>query len=107
MNILVAGIFIARLKKYLIEIKILFPGMLSAMLLTTGITLPALNIILFSFFNIGQQKEPALLFLSSRKEKRFLRVFRKPSNELKDVQRPVSNLFRGTPMRGKRCSISF
>lgn len=45
------------LKSILFEIKILFLGMLSAMLLATGITLRAYNILLCSSFNIAEQKE--------------------------------------------------
>jgi hypothetical protein len=36
--------------------KILFMGMVSAMLLATGIVLTTLDILLFSFSNIDQQK---------------------------------------------------
>ena len=58
LNMLVAGILLFPvLKNISFEIKILFMGMLSAMMLATGITLRAFNILLCSSFNIAQQKE--------------------------------------------------
>ena len=55
---LIAGILLMPvLRNSLFEIKILFLGMLSAMMLATGITLRAFNILLCSSFDIGQQKE--------------------------------------------------
>ena len=58
LNMLIAGILLMPvLKNILFEIKILFLGMLSAMMLATGITLRAFNILLCSSFDIGQQKE--------------------------------------------------
>ena len=55
---LFAGILlIPVLRNILFEIKILFLGMISAMMLATGITLRAFNILLCSSFDIGQQKE--------------------------------------------------
>ena len=54
----IAGILLfPALRNILFEIKILFLGMLSAMMLATGITLRAFNILLCSSFDIGQQKE--------------------------------------------------
>ena len=58
LNMLIAGILVMPvLRNILFEIKILFLGMLSAMMLATGITLRAFNILLCSSFDIGQQKE--------------------------------------------------
>lgn len=58
LNMLFAGILlIPVLRNILFEIKILFLGMISAMMLATGITLRAFNILLCSSFDIGQQKE--------------------------------------------------
>ena len=45
------------LRNIIFEIKILFPGMLSAMILAIGITLKTFDILLCSSFNIMQQKE--------------------------------------------------
>lgn len=45
------------LKNTLFEIKILFLGMLSAMMIATGITLLTYNLLLCSAFTIEQQKE--------------------------------------------------
>ena len=45
------------LRNILFEIKILFLGMLAAMMLATGITLRAFNVLLCSSFDIVQQKE--------------------------------------------------
>ena len=58
LNMFIAGILLFPvLRNILFEIKILFLGMLSAMMLATGITLRAFNILLCSSFDIGQQKE--------------------------------------------------
>ena len=58
LNMVIAGILLMPvLRNILFEIKILFLGMLSAMMLATGITLRAFNILLCSSFDIGQQKE--------------------------------------------------
>ncbi|MEO6843776.1 MAG: hypothetical protein ABI184_01315 [Ginsengibacter sp.] len=58
LNMFVGGFFLwPVLRNILFEIKILFLGMLSAMMLATGITLRAFNILLCSSFDIGQQKE--------------------------------------------------
>ncbi len=45
------------LKHTLFEIKILFLGMVSAMMIATGITLLTYNLLLCSAFTIDQQKE--------------------------------------------------
>jgi len=58
LNMFIAGMLLFPvLRNILFEIKILFMGMLSAMMLATGITLRAFNILLCSSFNISQQKE--------------------------------------------------
>jgi hypothetical protein len=58
LNMFIAGILLMPvLRNILFEIKILFLGMLSAMMLATGITLRAFNILLCSSFDISQQKE--------------------------------------------------
>lgn len=58
LNMLIAGVLlIAVLRNIIFEIKILFLGMFSAMVLATGITLRAFDILLCSSFNISQQKE--------------------------------------------------
>ena len=51
------------LRNALFEIKILFLGMLSAMMLATGITLRAFSILLCSSFTIGEQKETGLYLI--------------------------------------------
>lgn len=57
-NMFVAGfLLILVLRNNIFEIKIVFFGMLSAMILVSGITLKAFNILLCSSFNIEQQKE--------------------------------------------------
>jgi hypothetical protein len=57
-NMLVAGLFlIPVLQQTLLEIKIIFLGMMSSMLLATGITLVTYDLLLCSAFNIEQQKE--------------------------------------------------
>lgn len=57
-NMLIAG-FLAMtvLRNIIFEAKIFFIGMMAAMLLATGITLRAYNLLLCSSFNIQQQKE--------------------------------------------------
>ncbi|MEO9023338.1 MAG: hypothetical protein ABI237_18830 [Ginsengibacter sp.] len=63
-NMLIAGFLLMLvLRNILFEIKILFLGMLSAMMLATGITLRAFNILLCSSFDIGQQKETGLYLI--------------------------------------------
>lgn len=58
LNIFICGILlIAALRNIVFEIKILFLGMLSAMMLATGITLRSFDILLCSSFDITQQKE--------------------------------------------------
>lgn len=57
-NMFVAGFLLfPTLKRMLFEIKILFLGMLSAMMIATGITLVTYNLLLCSTFTIDQQKE--------------------------------------------------
>lgn len=63
-NMVIAGVLlIAVLRSIILEIKIIFLGMLSAMLLATGITLRAFNILLCSSFSIDQQKETGLYLI--------------------------------------------
>lgn len=63
-NMLISGfLLMVVLKNILFEIKILFLGMLSAMILATGITLRAFNILLCSSFNISQQKKTGLYLI--------------------------------------------
>lgn len=58
LNMLIAGILLMPVMRNIIfEIKILFLGMLSAMLLATGMTLKSFTILLCSSFTIIQQKE--------------------------------------------------
>lgn len=58
MNMLICGILLMPvLRNIMFEVKILFLGMFSAMILATGITLQSFNILLCSSFNIDQQKE--------------------------------------------------
>lgn len=58
LNMFICGMLLmAVLRNILFEIKILFLGMLSAMVLATGTALKAFNILLCSSFNIDQQKE--------------------------------------------------
>ncbi len=63
-NMLFAG-FLLRLvlRNMLFEIKILFLGMLSAMVLATGIALKVFDILLCSSFDIYQQKETGLYLI--------------------------------------------
>ena len=64
LNMLIAGILLMPvLRNSLFEIKILFLGMLSAMMLATGITLRAFDVLLCSSFDIGQQKETGLYLI--------------------------------------------
>jgi len=64
LNMLLAGILlVAVLRNVLFEVKILFLGMLAAMLLATGIVLRSFNILLCSAFNINQQKETGLYLI--------------------------------------------
>lgn len=57
-NMFVAGFLLMPvLRSIIFEVKIIFLGMLSAMVLATGITLKAFNILLCSSFNVFQQKE--------------------------------------------------
>ena len=64
LNMLIAGfLLIPVLRNILFEIKILFLGMLSAMMLATGISLRAFNILLCSSFNIYEQKETGLYLI--------------------------------------------
>ena len=63
-NMLIAG-FLLRvvLRNILFEIKILFLGMLSAMILATGIALRVFEILLCSSFDIYQQKETGMYLI--------------------------------------------
>ena len=64
LNMFISGILLLPvLRNILFEIKILFLGMLSAMVLATGITLRAFNILLCSSFDIYQQKETGLYLI--------------------------------------------
>ena len=57
-NMFVAGFLIfLTLKHTLFEIRILFLGMVTAMMIATGITLLTYNLLLCSAFTIDQQKE--------------------------------------------------
>jgi hypothetical protein len=57
-NMLIAGFLaVTVLRNIIFEAKIFFIGMMAAMLLATGITLRAYNLLLCSSFNIQQQKE--------------------------------------------------
>ena len=63
-NIIIAGFLLMPvLRNIVFEIKILFLGMLSAMVLATGIALRAFDILLCSSFDIGQQKETGLYLI--------------------------------------------
>lgn len=63
-NMFVAGfLLILVLRNNIFEIKIVFFGMLSAMMLASGITLKSFNILLCASFNIGQQKETGLYLI--------------------------------------------
>lgn len=60
-NMLISGfLLIPVLRNTLSEIKIIFLGMLSAMVIATGFTLLSYNLLLCSSFNIEQQKEAGL-----------------------------------------------
>ena len=64
LNMLIAGFLLMPvLRNMIFEIKILFLGMLSAMMLATGITLRAFDILLCSSFDIYQQKETGLYLI--------------------------------------------
>ena len=57
-NMLLAGfLLMAVLRNIIFEIKILFLGMVSAMILAAGVTLKSFDILLCSSFSIEQQKE--------------------------------------------------
>ncbi|MBS1949095.1 MAG: hypothetical protein JST47_15140 [Bacteroidetes bacterium] len=63
-NMLVAGFLtIAILRNTIFEIKIVFLGMVSAMLLATGVALRVFDMLLCSSFTIDQQKETGLYFI--------------------------------------------
>ena len=63
-NMLFAGVLLmAVLRGIILEIKILFLGMLSAMLLVTGFTLRTFDILLCSSFDIEQQKQTGLYWI--------------------------------------------
>lgn len=63
-NMLIAGFLLkVVLRDIIFEIKILFLGMLSAMVLATGIALRVFDIILCSSFDIYQQKETGLYLI--------------------------------------------
>lgn len=63
-NMMVTGFFLVPvLHHILFEIKIIFWGMLAAMLIAAGITLLTFNILLCSAFTIEQQKDTGLLLL--------------------------------------------
>ena len=64
LNMLIAGFLLMPvLRNMIFEIKILFLGMLSAMMLATGIALRAFDILLCSSFDIYQQKETGLYLI--------------------------------------------
>ena len=60
---LAGGLLIAVLRRILFEVKILFLGMFSAMLLVTGITLRTFDILLCSSFNVEQQEQTGLYLI--------------------------------------------
>lgn len=63
-NMLIAGVLtMVALKGIVLEIKILFLGMLSVMLVVTGFTLRTFDILVCSSFNIEQQKETGLYWV--------------------------------------------
>ena len=63
-NMLVAGfLLMPALRNIVFEIKILFLGMLAAMVLATGIALRAFDILLCSSFSIDQQKDTGLYLM--------------------------------------------
>lgn len=63
-NMLLAGLFmIPILQSTLFEVKIIFLGMLSSMLIATGITLTVYDLLLCSSYNIAQQKETGSRFI--------------------------------------------
>lgn len=64
LNMIVAGfLLVPVLHHSLFEIKIIFSGMLAAMLIAAGITLLTFNILLCSAFTIEQQKDTGMLLL--------------------------------------------
>jgi len=63
-NIMLCGFLLTLVfKKLIVEIRILFLGMVVAMLLSTGITLKVFNILLCSSFTIAQQKQTGLYLI--------------------------------------------
>lgn len=63
-NMIICGfLLVTVLRDVIFEIKILFMGMVTAMLLATGITLRVFNILLCSSFDINQQKQTGLYLL--------------------------------------------
>jgi hypothetical protein len=63
-NMVIVGILlVAVLRNILFEIKVLFLGMLAAMILATGFVLRSFNILLCSAFDIYQQKETGLYLI--------------------------------------------
>lgn len=57
-NMFAAGFFVVpAFRQMIFEIKIVFLGMISAMVIATGITLTVFNILLCSAFNIVQQRQ--------------------------------------------------
>lgn len=64
LNMIAAGfLLVPVLRNSLFEIKIIFSGMLAAMLIAAGITLLTFNILLCSAFTIEQQKDTGMLLL--------------------------------------------
>lgn len=63
-NMLIAGfLLLPVLRSTIFEAKIIFCGMVSAMLIATGITLTSFDILLCSAFNIEQQKDTGFWLL--------------------------------------------
>lgn len=63
-NMIICGyLLVAVLRNIIFEIKILFMGMVTAMLMATGITLRVFDILLCSSFDIYQQKQTGLYLL--------------------------------------------
>lgn len=63
-NMLVTGfLLILVFRKIFFELKILFLGMITAMLLASGITLSVFNMLLCSSFTIEQQKQTGILLM--------------------------------------------
>lgn len=66
LNMLIAGfLFVPTMRQILFEIKIIFLGMVSAMIIATGIALNSFNILLCSAFDIAQQKVTGKILLIS------------------------------------------